>query len=67
MHLKKQSLSKKSNEYLGWFGKIRQFTGKEFLALSITTGGPPLTRKSLTQFPLPWFLAYVRASGGFYR
>ena len=29
------------------------------------TGGPPHTRKSLTQFPLPWFLAYVPASGGF--
>ena len=30
-----------------------------------STGGPPLTQKSLTQFPLPRFLAYVRASGGF--
>ena len=29
------------------------------------TGGPPLTRKSLTMFPLPQLLAYVRASGGF--
>ena len=29
------------------------------------TGGPPLTQKSLTRFPLPWFLAYVLASGGF--
>ena len=29
------------------------------------TGGPPRTQKSLTQFPLPRFLAYVRASGGF--
>ena len=29
-----------------------------------TTGGPPLTRKSLTLFPLPRFLAYVRVSGG---
>ena len=27
------------------------------------TGGPPLTRKSLTLFPLPRFLAYVRVSG----
>ena len=26
--------------------------------------GPPLTRKSLTRFPLPRFLAYVRVSGG---
>ena len=33
----------------------------------ITTGGPPLTRKSLTRFPLPWFLAYVHVSGGFSR
>ena len=32
---------------------------------SFNTGGPPLTRKSLTQFPLPRFLAYVCASGGF--
>ena len=30
-------------------------------------GGPPLTRKSLTQFPLPRFLAYVHASGGLLR
>ena len=29
-----------------------------------TTGGPPLTRKSLTWFPLTRFLAYVRVSGG---
>ena len=28
------------------------------------TGGPPLTRKSLTRFPLPRFLAYVPVSGG---
>ena len=28
------------------------------------TGGPPLTQKSLTRFPLPQFLAYVRVSGG---
>ena len=27
-------------------------------------GGPPLTRKSLTRFPLTRFLAYVRVSGG---
>ena len=27
--------------------------------------GPQLTRKALTQFPLPWFLAYVHASEGF--
>ena len=30
----------------------------------VSTGGPPLTRKSLTRFPLPRFLAYVRVSGG---
>ena len=28
------------------------------------TGGPPLTRKSLTRFPLTHFLTYVRVSGG---
>ena len=28
------------------------------------TGGPPLTQKSLTRFPLPRFLAYVCVSGG---
>ena len=28
------------------------------------TGGPPVTRKSLTRFPLTRFLAYVRVSGG---
>ena len=28
------------------------------------TGGPPLTRKSLTRFPLPRFFAHVRVSGG---
>ena len=31
------------------------------------TGGPLLTRKSLTLFPIPRFLVYVRASGGFLR
>ena len=30
----------------------------------VHTGGPPLTRKSLTRFPLPQFLAYVPVSGG---
>ena len=29
----------------------------------VFTGGPPLTRKSLTRFPLTSFLAYVRVSG----
>ena len=28
------------------------------------TGGPPLTQKSLTRFPVTRFLAYVRVSGG---
>ena len=32
---------------------------------SFGTVSPPLTQKSLTGFPLPRFLAYVRASGGF--
>jgi len=31
----------------------------------LSTGGPPLTRKSLTRFPLPRFLAYVRVNGNF--
>ena len=31
------------------------------------TGGPPVTRKSLTRFPLPGFLAYVHAKRGFSR
>ena len=30
----------------------------------LCTGSPPLTRKSLTRFPLTQFLAYVRVSGG---
>ena len=30
-------------------------------------GGPPLTQNSLTRFPLPRFLAYIHASGGFSR
>ena len=29
-----------------------------------STGGPPLTQKSLTRFPLTRFLAYVRVSVG---
>ena len=32
--------------------------------VNFITGGPPLTRKSLTQFPLTRFLAYVHVSGG---
>ena len=34
-------------------------------AMAQTTGGPPLTQKSQTLFPLTQFLAYVRASGNF--
>ena len=30
------------------------------------TGGPPLTQKSLTWFPIQWFLAYVRANWDFH-
>ena len=33
----------------------------------VGTGGPPLTRKSLTQSPTSAVLAYVPASGGFSR
>jgi hypothetical protein len=36
-----------------------------FLGVQMTilrTGGPPITRKSLTRFPLPQFLAYIGAS-----
>ena len=32
-----------------------------------STGGLPLTQKSLTRFILPRFLAYVHVSGGFWR
>ena len=42
-------------------------TMKEEILLDQSTGGPPLTQKSLPQCPLPLFLAYVRASGGFLR
>ena len=34
---------------------------------SLHTGGPLLTKFSLLRIPLPQFLAYVRASGGFLR
>ena len=43
---------------------LRAFQKKEDFCTTCT-GGPPLTQKSLTRFPLPWFLAYVRVSGGF--
>ena len=36
-------------------GQIERFGGN--------TVEIPLTQKSLTQFPLPWFLACVRANG----
>ena len=36
---------------------------KDKVRLEWVTGGPPLTRFSLSQIPLPQFLAYVRASG----
>ena len=35
----------------------------QILHTKVGTGGPPLTRKSLTRFPLTRFLAYVRVSG----
>ena len=35
--------------------------------VSSYTRGPPLTQKLLTRFPLPRFLAYVPARGGFSR
>ena len=44
-----------------YYGYYKDF----FTSIIRITGGPPLTRKSLTRFPLPRFLAYVRASGGF--
>ena len=37
------------------------------IIVSGATRGPPLTQESLTQFPLPQFLVYVHASGGFLR
>ena len=41
---------------------FRHFKGKSMV--NLYTGGPPLTRKSLTRFTLTRFLAYVRVSGG---
>ena len=38
----------------------QEFKGKKYI-----TVGPPLTRKPLTRFTLPRFLAYVHASGDF--
>ena len=43
-----------------WLGR-RDLT---IMLTNISTGGPPLTQKSLTRFPLTRFLAYVRVSGG---
>ena len=34
-----------------------------FLKTSLDYRGHPLTQNSLTRFPLPWFLAYVRVRG----
>ena len=46
----------------------RSGSGKcPFIDIFMDTKGPPLTQKPLTRFPLPRFLAYVRASGGFSR
>ena len=42
---------------------IHKLHGGHFLWTEIDTGGSPLTRKSLTRFPLTRFLAYVRVSG----
>ena len=38
--------------------------GKVFSIIIQITGGPPLTPKSITRFPLTRFLAYVCVSGG---
>ena len=46
------------NSYLNRFFSLTTYV------TIVDTGGPPLTRKSLTRFPLPRFLAYVRVSGG---
>ena len=43
---------------------IRKLLCHCILIMHSDTGGPPLTRKSLTRFPLTRFLAYVRVSGG---
>ena len=49
--------------------KARDFSFHKQLVASETksTGGPPFMRFSLPWIPLPQFLAYVRASGGFSR
>ena len=39
-------------------------TSRDIFTSMQSTGGPPLTRKSVTRFPLPRFLAYVHVSGG---
>ena len=48
---------KRPNERLRW-PRTKSAAELQF------TGGPPLTRKLLTRFPLTRFLAYVRVSGG---
>ena len=47
------------------FMQIICFSELKNLILHTSTGGPPLTRKSLRGFPLPRFLVYVRVSWGF--
>ena len=56
-----------SQKYFGIPSKLQLHTLKYLINeyTRLTTGGPPLTQKSLRRFPLPHFLAYVRASGGF--
>ena len=56
-------------EKRGWTKLVNSRAGRLMLATKNDfninyTGGPPLTQKSLTRFPLPRFLAYVRVSGG---
>ena len=38
----------------------------EILQKKATTGGPLLKWFSVLPIPLPWFLAYIRASGGIF-
>ena len=47
-----------------WFHSCKSFYSQVYV---MHTGGPPLTQFSLPQIPLPRFLAYVSASGGFLR
>ena len=49
-----------------WWHKLHLISLSQITHLrkNRNTGGPPLTRKSLTQFPLTRFLAYIPVSGG---